>query len=103
MEKDIKQLFKNLCCSKCKADFDEHSIKTYAQEGEYLAVNLRCQNCGRDFGTAFLKLSANNGNTIDEIALQDSRNTPPITADEVLDAHEHIKDFEANWKKFIED
>jgi hypothetical protein len=103
MEKSFKLLFKNLCCSKCKNDFDEDSIKSVHKEKDYNVIHLVCSKCGKDFGLAFLKLSDNISDNENDIELKDSRNKPPITSNEVIDAHEYIKDFENNWKKFIDD
>lgn len=102
MKKDISLLLKNLCCSKCKSDFDENSIKNIYQEGNYKVINLVCHKCGKDFGTAYLKVTDKTSDIENEVILNDVRNTPPITSDEVLDAHNQIKDFEKNWKKFID-
>lgn len=103
MKKEISILLKNLCCSKCKSDFDETSVEFIYQENNYNVITLKCNNCGKDFGTAFLKLSDTISDMENDVALKDNRDTPPISADEVLDAHEQIKDFEKNWKNFIED
>ncbi len=103
MKKNISLLLKNLCCSQCKSNFDESSVKFITQDGNYNVIHLTCQKCGKDFGTAFLKLTEKTSENDAEIILNDIRNTPPISCDDVLDAHKQIKDFEKNWNKFIND
>lgn len=102
MEKDISLLLKDLCCSRCKADFDEKSVKYIHEEKEYKIINLVCQKCGKEFGIAFLKITDNTSDDIKDIILRDNRDKPPIDSNEVIDAHEYIKDFETNWKKFLD-
>lgn len=40
MENKIRAMFTNLCCSRCKADFDENSIKVIREEDSMLVVKL---------------------------------------------------------------
>lgn len=103
MKKEISLLLKNLCCSKCKSDFDENSIKFIYREKDYNVIHLFCSKCGKDFGMAYLNMNDKISEDEKDIILNDIRNTPPITTDEVIDAHNQIKDFEKNWKRFIDD
>ncbi|RAI16129.1 MAG: hypothetical protein DKM22_00130 [Candidatus Melainabacteria bacterium] len=104
MEKKFALLFKNLCCSRCKSDFDENSViimhDDQKKENSLKVIKLICQNCGKSFGIAFLGVNEKN---IKDEPLKDIKDTSAITKDEVLDAHEYIKDFETHWKNYIED
>lgn len=109
MERKIAVLFKELCCSVCKADFDENSVEIMREEktkGEELIVlRLACQKCGKSFGVAFLGISdfEMKNYSEDEQALKVQTGTAPISTDEVLDAHKFIKKLDKDWKKFISD
>lgn len=109
MKRKIATLFKELCCSKCKSDFNEDSVvimrKEKTDEEEMLVFRLACQNCGKSFGVAFLGISDFNlkNYTEDDLALKVQDGLSPITTDEVLDAHKFIKKLDKDWTKFIED
>ncbi len=58
MEKKLKALFSNLCCSHCKkADFDENSFIIKREEPGLTVTHLVCRHCGKNFGVAFLGFS----------------------------------------------
>lgn len=109
MKRKIATLFKDLCCSVCKADFDEESVfimrKEQNSEEEMIVFKLVCQKCGKSFGVAFLGISdfELKNYSEDDLVLHVQEGTAPISTDEVLDAHKFIKDFDENWKKFISD
>ena len=103
MEKDLSYMLKNLCCSQCKIDLDGKSVKFLHQDKDYKVINITCRHCGKDFGTIFLKLTDNISENIDDLILKDIRDKAPINTNEVIDAHEYIKEFETNWKKFIDE
>lgn|SRR5574344_2438107 len=100
MEKSkIKKLFSNLCCSACKEDFEEESFEIIRQEHNLIVVRIVCGNCGKSFGVALLGLN--------ELSLKNSSpfeivETPhPISSNEVLDAHNFIKNLDEDWTKYI--
>ena len=101
MQKTFSKLLKNLCCSQCKSEFDDNSVTLINKEKEYISLKLHCNCCGKDFGTVFLKLTDTMPEKETDISLTDRRDIPPINSDDVIDAHEQIKDFEENWKKFL--
>lgn len=87
-QKNIKILFSNLCCSKCKNDFTQESISIKNIEGDILICNLTCEKCGKDFGDTVLNFNQKSDkhnplNIIDGPA--------PITTDDVIKAHRFIK------------
>ncbi len=86
--KDIEKLFKNLCCSRCKNDFTQESIKIIEKKNNILICNLFCHKCGKDFGNVILNYSANKRN---HPPLEIIDGPPAINADDVLDAHRFIK------------
>lgn len=97
MKKKLKTLFENLCCSVCKASFDENSIQIKREEDGLLVTQLVCQHCGKSFGMAFIGI---NGLEIKE-PLEVVQGPDPINYDDVIDAHRFIKDFDKHWKDYI--
>jgi hypothetical protein len=108
MKRKIATLFSDLCCSACKADFDEKSVDIIREEKtpeeEMIVFRLACQNCGKSFGVAFLGISdfELKNYSDDDLTLKVQIDAPPISTDEVLDAHKFIKKLDKNWQKFIE-
>lgn len=109
MKRKIATLFKELCCSVCKADFNEKSVTIMREEKkqneEMIVFKLTCQKCGKSFGVAFLGISdLKLKNCSDEdLTLHVQEGAAPISTDEVLDAHKFIKEFDKNWKQFMTD
>ena len=103
MSDKIDILFKNLCCSKCKSDFNEKSIKILRKEKETLVINLHCINCGKDFGTAFICTKNLNAEFFDKekTPFRMIEDLPPISKDDVLDAHKFLKELDEHWTKYL--
>lgn len=109
MKRKITTLFKDLCCSVCKADFDEKSVTIMREEKnpneEMIVFKLTCQECGKSFGVAFLGISDLKLKNYpeDDLVLHVQEGAAPISTDDVLDAHKFIKEFDKNWKLFMSD
>lgn len=104
-KRKVATLFKELCCSACKSDFDESSILIMREEEELIVFKLICPNCSKSFGVAFLGLSdfELKNYTEDDLSLQVQEGADPISADDVIDAHKFIKKLDKDWQKFISD
>ena len=104
MKRKLAVLFKELCCSQCKSDFDETSFAIMREEDSMLVLKIICNECGKSFGVAFLGISDFDLKNYDEedLALRVQEGPKPIDENDVLDAHRFIKELDINWKKFIE-
>ena len=62
-----------------------------------------CNNCGKSFGLAFLGISDIDLKEFEDkdLVLKMQEEAPPITSDEVLDAHKFIKNLDKDWKKYL--
>lgn len=101
MKKKIKTLFKNLCCSVCKSDFDEDSIQIKREEEGLSVVNLVCPKCGKNFGMAFLGFSNIEVKNEEDLALEVQEGPEPISYDDVIDAHRFIKNLDEHWAEHL--
>lgn len=101
----LKKLFSGMCCSNCRHDFDENSIKIMREEEGLYVVQVVCQSCKKSFGLAFLGLESvtlKPGEVKDDdFALEIQEGPPPINCDDVIDAHEFIKNLDKDWHKYI--
>ncbi len=89
-DKDIKILFSNFCCSKCKNDFDKESIKIIEEYKDILICNLHCRKCDKDFGEVIFNF---NKKSKHHTPMDVIEGPAPISADDVIDAHNYIKRF----------
>lgn len=109
MKRKIATLFKDLCCSVCKSDFDEDSVTIMREEKtpdeEMIVLRLSCNKCGKSFGVAFLGISDLNLKNYkeDDLVLKVQEGANPINTDDVLDAHKFIKKLDKDWQKFIKE
>ena len=87
-QKEIKNLFSNLCCSKCRNDFDIDSIKIIEVKKDLMICNLHCNKCGKDFGDIIFNF---NKKTKSHNPLEVIDGPEPISSDDVIDAHNYIK------------
>lgn len=87
-QKDIKVLFSGLCCSRCKNEFTKNSIKILEQDCDIMICSLSCEKCGKDFGEVVFNFSRKEDK---HLPLEIIEGPPPITYDDVIEAHRFIK------------
>ena len=87
-KKDIKTLFSGLCCSHCKNEFTQSSIKILEKDGDILLCNLTCEKCGKDFGNVVFNF---NRKTEKHTPLEVLEGPSPIAFDDVIEAHRFIR------------
>ena len=89
MKRKLSLLFKNLCCSICKHEFDEDSFVIKRDEQGLLVTTLQCQNCGKNYGVAFLGFSDIN---VKDTSILEALNSKLFTSlrdgDLLMDDHE---------------
>lgn len=101
MNKKFSLLFKDMCCPRCKHDFDGASVEIVREEPFLLVVKLVCQHCNKKFGIAFLGLSNLNLKNEEDLILKKREDLPPITADDVINAHNFIKNLDEHWQQYL--
>ena len=96
--KKLKDMFTNLCCSNCHSDFDEDSFRILRKENPICVCQVVCQHCGKSFGLALLgyDISIKKTEPLDIIPAP-----LPITSNDVIDAHNFIKNLDEDWMKHI--
>lgn len=96
--KKLKDLFANLCCSSCRSDFEENSFKILRNESPVCVCQVVCQNCGKSFGLALLGYDpiVKKKTPLDIVP-----GPPTITSNDVIDAHNFIKNLDEKWMQHI--
>ena len=104
---DLTRLFSKLCCSNCKEDFDADSITLMRNDGELSVVQIKCTKCDKSFGLAFLGLNEDelkrSITNKPDYPLEIQKGPPPISYDDVIEAHNFIESLDENWKQYIPD
>ena len=87
-KKDIKILFAGLCCSRCKNEFTIDSIKIIDRDSDVMVCGLSCEICGKDFGKIVFNYDRKTKNHSPLVIID---GPPPISYDDVIDAHKFFK------------
>ncbi len=95
----LKMLLENFCCSNCKCDFDEDSISVLREEAGLTVVQISCHNCGKSFGIALLGVSELDIKNPIPFEMEDCPDK--ISGDDVIDAHNFIKNLDENWQQYL--
>lgn len=101
MKNKIKILLSNLCCSNCKAGFDEDSITINQFGQDFIITDIICQNCGKKFSFAFLGLNNIEVKNPEELPLVVCDGPTPINIDDVIDAHRFINNLDEHWQDYL--
>lgn len=94
----LKKMFANLCCSECHADFEEESFLPVRTENELFVVQVVCPKCGKSFGMAMLGCKPD---MKEQKPLEIVPSPVPISQNEVLDAHNFIKNLDEKWMDHV--
>ena len=101
-EEYIKLIFTNMVCSCCDTQFTPDCIEIIRVEDNIAVVKIVCQNCHKNYGIAIIGIeeSAQNDTFEDYVQIPD---LPPITTDDVIEAHNFINKLGNDWSKYIPD
>ena len=108
----IQEHFTQLHCPYCDISFTQESVKLIREEDDYWVVKVSCTSCHQSAGIAIV------GIEYEEIGLKEPRNTPkhkefstveqikfsakpPISVDDVINAHRFIQELGSDWMKYI--
>jgi hypothetical protein len=103
----IQSFFSQMRCNFCSHSFEPDDIQLLRQEDGIYIVNVFCNHCGTQNGVAMVGVEVPSGAPY----FEDPELTPaelerlaefePITADDVLDAHQFFNNLDSDWMKFI--
>src|SRR5687767_6431969 len=108
----IQEHFTQLHCPYCDISFTQESVKLIREEEDYWVVKVSCTSCNQSAGIAIV------GIEYEEIGLREAKNTnkykeftqieevkfseqPPISVNDVIDAHRFIQDLGSDWMKYL--
>lgn len=106
----IQEHFSNLNCPNCDSNFSQDGIKLLKKENDFWIVKIFCNTCNTLAGIAIVGIEhlEINGSKkeIKNIELTDNdikkfSGKPPITTDDVIEAHNFIKNLGSDWMKYL--
>ena len=104
-ERDLKQWISSYRCRVCRRSYDRAQVRVAARRDEIWLVSARCSLC-RNQQIFCVALRGNGNETIlrDVSAAEEAQFAAmaPLTADDVLDMHQFLEDFDGDFKQLFE-
>lgn len=97
----VKFIFSKMVCSCCNEQFTPDCVEVIRVEGNFAIVKIECTHCQTNYGIAVVGIESvevDSAQTPEDVQIPD---LPPITFDDVLEAHEFIDKLGADWTKYI--
>ena len=96
-------------CAACGQAYGQGHIRLIAQREELFFVDLSCEHCGSQ-AVAIVTIQVDGDTTtleggelvrVEEADLDAARDGPPVSADDVLDVHDLLDDFDGDVHQLI--
>jgi len=98
----IKKLISRIHCSVCRARYKAEDIRILAHQDNSWLLSVQCSKCGTQ-GIIFAVVKEEEIR-FDELTPEEVRKfkrMPPITADEVLDMYQFLRDFRGDFQELL--
>lgn len=102
-EEYVKLIFSKMVCSCCDEPFTEDSVEIIRVEDNMAIVKIVCTHCLKNYGIVIVgveTIEGEDGIDVENVQIPD---LPPITTDDVIEAHKFIDKLDGNWTKYIPD
>ncbi len=114
----IQHFFTRMVCNDCQQPFVEDGVELLREEDGYYVVSVSCNHCHRQVGVAMVGIEASAGMSeetdvfaasrrkyadpeLTEAEIQRLEEFPPISDDDVLDAHTFFQSLDASWSRLL--
>jgi hypothetical protein len=101
----IKHLVASIPCAVCQHHHEPDNVRIVDHRGEIWIMAVKCDHCGTQ-GLVFAMIQeGEKPEIVDELTSQEwarFREMPQIDADDVLDAHEFLRDFDGDFVSLFE-
>ena len=102
-EEYVKLIFSKMVCSCCDNQFTPECVEIIRIEDNCAVVKIQCTHCNKNYGIAMVgieKIEIVPPDNVDKVFIP---NLPPITTDDVIEAHKFIDSLGDDWTKYIPD
>ncbi len=100
-EEYVKLIFSKMLCSCCDEQFTPDCVEIIRIEDNCAIVKIVCTHCGKNYGIAVVGIEAIVIGKEEKPELPQVQDLPPITLNDVIDAHHFIDELGADWMKYI--
>ena len=98
----VKYIMSRMVCPYCGQPFGEEGIQLLRMEDNCAILRIICSHCKKDNGIAVVGIEKIEVSPEEfSIHHEDFSDAPPISEDDVLDAHEFFSNLSCDWNKYI--
>jgi hypothetical protein len=101
----VKHLVASIPCAICQHHHEPGNVRIVDRHGEIWIIAVKCDHCGAQ-GLVFAMIQEGEEPVItSELTSQERarfREMPRVNADDVLDVHEFLRDFDGNFAGLLE-
>jgi hypothetical protein len=102
----IKHLIASIPCAVCQHHYEPGDVQIVDHRGEIWVMAVKCNHCGTQ-GLIFAMIKeGEKPEIVSELTAREwakFREMPQIDADDLLDVHEFLRDFEGDFVSLFED
>ena len=102
-EEYVKLIFTKMVCSCCNEQFTPDCVEIIRVEDNLAVVKIVCTHCQQNYGIAIVGIETVGAETDEAADYVQIPDLPPITTDDVIEAHKFIDNLGADWSKYIPD
>ncbi len=102
-EEYVKLIFSKMVCSCCDKQFTPDCVEIIRVEDNLAVVKIVCTNCQKNYGIAIVGIETVGEEEELEQDYVQIPDLPPITTDDVIEAHKFIDKLGSDWTKYIPD
>ena len=100
----IKQVMASMKCGVCRQHYEPDNISVLGHEEDLWFLRVFCPSCQTQYLVAAVIEEGKKPEVITDLTeaeLNKFSNTGGLTADEVLDMHNFLKDFDGDFSRFL--
>ena len=104
----IQEYFQQKFCRNCTNQFSADGITLLREEPGVFVVRVTCQSCGHPLGVAIVGAAPTHNKKHAQLPLDWTRkdaarlrDLPPISFDDVLEAHEFFASLDSSWQQHL--
>ena len=101
----VKHLIASIPCTVCQHRYEPDDVRIVEHDGEVWIMAVTCDHCGTQGLVFAIIQEAEKPEIVNELASQEwarFREMPQIDADDLLDVHEFLRDFEGDFVSLFE-
>lgn len=106
----VQEFFCSMHCSRCQESLKPDGISLVREEENFYVIKITCVDCNQPVGLAIVGISPQDVENerllpapSGQLEVVEEDGPPPISYDEVIDAHQFFSDLGSDWMKHIKE